>query len=87
MVGGLELAEVGDHERVARHGREFLDDADDAERDDVEVTGAVALLVPALVAIMGGWNWWMPYGFGRPLRLAPTATADDRTETQTEAFV
>jgi RND superfamily putative drug exporter len=35
------------------------------------------LLVPALVAIMGHWNWWMPSGLARLLRLPPTA-ADDR---------
>jgi RND superfamily putative drug exporter len=34
------------------------------------------LLVPALVAIMGRWNWWMPHGLARLLRLPPT----DRTE-------
>jgi RND superfamily putative drug exporter len=33
------------------------------------------LLVPALVAIMGRWNWWMPNGLARLLRLPPT-TAD-----------
>jgi RND superfamily putative drug exporter len=33
------------------------------------------LLVPALVAIMGQWNWWMPDGFARLLRL-PRTTAD-----------
>jgi RND superfamily putative drug exporter len=33
------------------------------------------LLVPALVAIMGRWNWWMPNGLARLLRLPP-ATAD-----------
>ena len=36
------------------------------------------LLVPALVAIMGRWNWWMPDGFARLLRLAPPTTADER---------
>jgi putative drug exporter of the RND superfamily len=29
------------------------------------------LLVPALVAIMGRWNWWMPHTLARLLRLAP----------------
>ncbi|MHB8695384.1 MAG: MMPL family transporter [Solirubrobacteraceae bacterium] len=29
------------------------------------------LLVPALVAIMGRWNWWMPSGLARLLRLTP----------------
>jgi len=36
------------------------------------------LLVPALVAIMGHWNWWMPNGFARLLRLPPPTTADER---------
>jgi RND superfamily putative drug exporter len=35
------------------------------------------LLVPALVAIMGRWNWWMPGGLARLLRLPPTTTAED----------
>jgi RND superfamily putative drug exporter len=29
------------------------------------------LLVPAFVAIMGRWNWWMPTGLARALRVAP----------------
>ncbi len=33
------------------------------------------LLVPALVAIMGQWNWWMPDGFARLLRLPQAARA------------
>jgi RND superfamily putative drug exporter len=37
------------------------------------------LLVPALVAIMGRWNWWMPSGLGRLLRLAPASAADEPT--------
>jgi putative drug exporter of the RND superfamily len=36
------------------------------------------LLVPALVAIMGRWNWWMPDGFARLLRLPPPTTADEQ---------
>jgi RND superfamily putative drug exporter len=36
------------------------------------------LLVPALVAIMGRWNWWMPDGFARLLRLRPATGADER---------
>ena len=35
------------------------------------------LLVPALVAIMGRWNWWMPTGLARALRLAPEPTVQD----------
>jgi putative drug exporter of the RND superfamily len=45
------------------------------------------LLVPALVAIMGRWNWWMPRRFARLLRLRATDTADDGAHAQTEAFV
>ncbi len=33
------------------------------------------LLVPALVAIMGRWNWWLPGGLARLLRVPPTTTA------------
>jgi len=29
------------------------------------------LLVPALVALMGRWNWWLPDGLARLLRVAP----------------
>jgi RND superfamily putative drug exporter len=36
------------------------------------------LLVPALIAIMGRWNWWMPDGFARLLRLRPILRADSR---------
>jgi RND superfamily putative drug exporter len=35
------------------------------------------LLVPALVAIMGHWNWWMPDGLARLLRLPPATTAQE----------
>jgi RND superfamily putative drug exporter len=31
------------------------------------------LLVPALVALLGDLNWWMPVGVGRLLRIAPPA--------------
>src|SRR3982074_156582 len=29
------------------------------------------LLVPALVAIMGRWNWWLPPGLAKLLRVPP----------------
>jgi RND superfamily putative drug exporter len=35
------------------------------------------LLVPALVGIMGRWNWWMPDGLARLLRIAPATAARD----------
>jgi RND superfamily putative drug exporter len=30
-----------------------------------------SLAVPALVSLMGRWNWWMPHGLSRLLRLSP----------------
>jgi RND superfamily putative drug exporter len=35
------------------------------------------LLVPALVTIMGNWNWWMPGRLARLLRLPPTTNAEE----------
>ncbi|HEY6889618.1 MAG TPA: MMPL family transporter, partial [Solirubrobacter sp.] len=37
----------------------------------LDATVIRTLLVPALVAIMGRWNWWMPTGLARVLRVAP----------------
>jgi RND superfamily putative drug exporter len=31
------------------------------------------LLVPALVAVMGRWNWWMPDPVARALRIRTSA--------------
>jgi RND superfamily putative drug exporter len=33
------------------------------------------LLVPALVVLFGRWNWWMPTGLARLLRVAPEPVA------------
>jgi RND superfamily putative drug exporter len=38
--------------------------------------GLGGMLIP-LVAIMGHWNWWMPSGLARLLRLPPTSRAED----------
>jgi putative drug exporter of the RND superfamily len=32
-----------------------------------------ALLVPALVRLMGRWNWWLPHWAARPLRTRASA--------------
>ncbi|MGH9103344.1 MAG: MMPL family transporter [Acidimicrobiales bacterium] len=32
------------------------------------------LLVPAMVALLGRWNWWLPPSMGRLLRVAPPAS-------------
>jgi RND superfamily putative drug exporter len=41
----------------------------------VDVLVVRTLLVPALVAIMGRWNWWMPAGLARALRIGRGSTA------------
>jgi RND superfamily putative drug exporter len=37
----------------------------------LDATVVRALLVPAVVSLFGRWNWWMPDGIARLLRLAP----------------
>jgi RND superfamily putative drug exporter len=37
----------------------------------VDATVVRALLVPALVSLMGRWNWWLPQPLARILRVAP----------------
>jgi RND superfamily putative drug exporter len=41
----------------------------------LDVVVVRTLLVPALVALMGKWNWWMPTGLARLLRVAPSTVA------------
>ena len=41
MVCGLEIGQVGDHERVTGGGRELLHDPGDVERHNVEAPGRV----------------------------------------------
>jgi RND superfamily putative drug exporter len=31
-----------------------------------------ALLVPAIMMLMGRWNWWLPAWAARPLRTQPS---------------
>jgi RND superfamily putative drug exporter len=38
----------------------------------LDATIVRALLVPALMALMGKWNWWLPTPVARVLRIAPT---------------
>ncbi len=38
-----------------------------------------ALLVPAVVSLMGRWNWWMPTGLARLLRVEPSPVAAAET--------
>jgi putative drug exporter of the RND superfamily len=37
----------------------------------LDATIVRALLVPALMAVMGRWNWWLPSSFARILRVEP----------------
>jgi len=40
----------------------------------IDATVIRALLVPAVVSMFGRWNWWLPDGAARLLRVAPSAT-------------
>jgi putative drug exporter of the RND superfamily len=42
----------------------------------LDATIVRALLVPALMAVMGRWNWWLPNSFARWLRVEPSATVE-----------
>jgi RND superfamily putative drug exporter len=41
----------------------------------IDVTLVRALLVPSLMKIFGRWNWWLPEGFARVLRVKPSPLA------------
>ncbi len=43
------------------------------------------LLVPALVALMGRWNWWMPAALARVLRLPPAGPRASRVRDPADA--
>ena len=43
----------------------------------IDATIVRALLVPALVSLLGGWNWWLPAWLARPLRVEPSAAAPE----------
>jgi RND superfamily putative drug exporter len=43
----------------------------------IDATIVRALLVPALVSLLGRWNWWLPGWLARPLRVAPSAAASE----------
>ncbi|MCU1692088.1 MAG: conserved rane protein of unknown function [Frankiales bacterium] len=41
----------------------------------IDATLVRALLVPALVSLFGRWNWWLPAGLAKVLRVAPSPLA------------
>jgi RND superfamily putative drug exporter len=38
----------------------------------LDATVIRALIVPAVIALMGRWNWWLPHWPARLLRVAPS---------------
>jgi len=50
----------------------------------LDATVLRALLVPALVALLGRWNWWLPAWAASPLRLPPSPPARDARPTRPE---
>jgi len=34
------------------------------------------LLVPSLMRLLGRWNWWLPEGVARILRVRPTVATE-----------
>ena len=46
----------------------------------IDATVVRALLVPALVSLFGRWNWWLPGGLARVLRVEPSPVADADSE-------
>ena len=46
----------------------------------IDATLIRALLVPALVSLLGKWNWWLPAGLARVLRVEPSPLRAERVE-------
>lgn len=46
----------------------------------LDATVVRALVVPAVIALMGRWNWWLPHWPARVLRVAPSALAPRRAQ-------
>ena len=44
----------------------------------IDATLVRALLVPALVSLLGRWNWWLPAGLARVLRVEPSPLTAER---------
>ena len=46
----------------------------------IDATLVRALLVPALVSLLGRWNWWLPSALAKLLRVEPSAVAPAGSE-------
>jgi RND superfamily putative drug exporter len=44
----------------------------------VDATNVRALLVPSLMALFGRWNWWLPPGLARVVRVPPSPLVEPR---------
>jgi RND superfamily putative drug exporter len=44
-----------------------------------------ALIVPAVIALMGRWNWWLPRWPARALRVKPSPLAHRPALRESEA--
>jgi putative drug exporter of the RND superfamily len=49
----------------------------------LDATIVRALLVPALVSVLGRWNWWLPSGLARLLRVPASRVTASRPATET----
>jgi RND superfamily putative drug exporter len=47
----------------------------------LDATVVRALIVPAVIALMGRWNWWLPEWPARVLRVEPSALAPAQAAT------
>jgi putative drug exporter of the RND superfamily len=45
----------------------------------LDATVVRSVLVPALVVLLGRWNWWLPAWAARPLRVAPSSAPPEPT--------
>jgi RND superfamily putative drug exporter len=51
----------------------------------LDATVIRALIVPALIALLGRWNWWLPRGPARALRVEPSPLRPAPALTEAEA--
>jgi putative drug exporter of the RND superfamily len=52
----------------------------------IDATILRALLVPALVALLGRWNWWLPPWAARVLLVPPSVPAPEAAEPSREQY-
>ena len=48
----------------------------------LDATVIRALVVPAVIALMGRWNWWLPHWPARLLRVEPALPRRARVEAE-----